>query len=126
MPTDASSQRSFHLSVGTPEQFRWLHHIVKAVLILNLLDALFTLVWVRAGFAHEANTLIDELVREHALAFVGVKLALVGLGSWLLWHWRERPFAVVAIFVAFMAYYLVVLYHVQFAGGLLRQLLGSA
>ncbi len=35
------------LSVGTPEHFRWLHGIVKAVLVLNLLDALFTLLWVR-------------------------------------------------------------------------------
>ena len=123
MATVASPPRSFRLAVGTPEQFHFLHHLVKAVLILNLLDALFTLVWVRAGFANEANTLIDELVRDHAVAFVSVKMALVGLGSWLLWQWRERPLAVVAIFVSFTAYYLVVLYHVQFASGLLRQLL---
>ena len=30
--------------IGTPEQFRWLLGIVKVVLALNLLDAIFTLV----------------------------------------------------------------------------------
>jgi hypothetical protein len=114
------------LPVGTPEQFAWLHGIVKAVLVLNLLDALFTLLWVRSGLAREANLLIDQLVDEHAVGFVVVKLGLVGLGSWLLWHRRERPAAVIAIVTAFLAYYLVLLYHIQYASGLVRQLLGFA
>ena len=113
------------IHVGTPEQFRWLHGVVKAVLVLNLLDTLFTLVWVRSGLAVEANTLIDELVNEHALGFVAVKTTLVGLGSWLLWQRRKRPSAVIAIFTAFLAYYLVVLYHVQYASRLVRALLGE-
>lgn len=70
--------------IGTPEQFRWLHGIVKAVLVLNLVDAVLTLLWVHLGLAVEANTLIDELVNENAPLFVSVKLALVGMGSWLL------------------------------------------
>ena len=113
------------IHVGTPEQFHWLHGVVKAVLVLNLLDALFTLVWVRAGLAVEANTLIDELVNEHAVGFVVLKITLVGLGSWLLWQRRKRPSAVIAIFIAFLAYYLVLLYHVQYASGLVRALLGD-
>jgi formate hydrogenlyase subunit 3/multisubunit Na+/H+ antiporter MnhD subunit len=52
-----------------------------------------------------------------------VKLGLVGLGSWLLWSHRERPAAVIAIFVAFFAYYLVLLYHLQYAATLVRSLL---
>ena len=111
------------LPVGTPEQFRWLHGIVKAILVLNLLDAIFTLIWVRAGLALESNLFIDKLVDNHAVAFFGVKLGLVGMGSWLLWQKRDRPFAVVSIFVAFLAYYLVLLYHLQYLAGLVRQLL---
>jgi CHASE2 domain-containing sensor protein len=42
-----------------------------------------------------------------------VKLLLVSLGSLLLWRHRKRAGAVVAIFVAFMVYYLIVLYHLQ-------------
>jgi hypothetical protein len=110
------------LHVGTPEHFRWLHGIVKTVLVLNLLDALFTLVWVRFGYAREANLMIDRLVENHALAFVAVKLGLVGMGSWLLWQRRNHATAVVAIFVAFVTYYLVLLYHVQYAATLVRSL----
>jgi hypothetical protein len=112
-------------SIGTSEHFGWLQGIVKAVLVLNLLDALFTLVWVRSGLAREANPLIEQLVNEHAVGFVVVKLALVGLGSWLLWNRRGQPGAVIAIFTAFFVYYLVLLYHLQYASGLLRQLLGA-
>ena len=110
------------LWVGTPEQFRWLHGIVKAVLVLNLLDAIFTLVWVRCGFAREANLMIDRLVEHHALAFIAVKLGLVGMGSWLLWQRRNHATAVVAIFIAFLTYYFVLLYHVQYAATLVRSL----
>ena len=108
--------------VGTPQHFRWLHGIVKTVLVLNLLDAIFTLVWVRWGFAREANLMIDKLVEGHALAFISVKLGLVGMGSWLLWQRRNHATAVVAIFIAFLAYYLVLLYHVQHAATLMRSL----
>ena len=108
--------------MGTPEHFRWLHGIVKTVLVLNLFDAIFTLVWVRAGFAREANLMIDRLVEQHALAFFAVKLGLVGMGSWLLWQRRNHPTAVVAIFIAFLTYYLVLLYHVQYAATLVRSL----
>jgi hypothetical protein len=118
-PTHAPSSR---LPVGTPQHFGWLHGVVKTVLVLNLLDALFTLVWVRFGFAREANLMIDKLVEAHALAFVAVKLGLVGMGSWLLWQRRHHASAVVAIFIAFLAYYLVLLYHVQYAATLVRSL----
>ena len=119
------SENSRSLAVGTAEHFGWLQGIVKAVLILNLLDALFTLVWVRSGLAREANPLIDPLVNEHAVGFVLVKLGLVGLGSWLLWQHRERPAAVIAIVAAFLAYYLILLYHIQYASGLIRWLVGT-
>lgn len=110
-------------TVGTPEQFRWLHGIVKAVLILNLIDAVLTLLWVRGGLATEANTLIDELINESAIGFIAVKLSLVGLGSWLLWQQRRRPSAVVGIFTVFLAYYAILLYHLQYASAFLRHLL---
>lgn len=108
------------LEVGTPEQFRWLGWVVKSVLVLNLADAAFTLYWVRAGWAHEANALIANLVESHALAFVGVKLALVSAGSWLLWEHRQQPTAVIAIFITFVVYYLILLHHLQFASLLAR------
>lgn len=114
------------MRVGSPEQFVWLGWIVRAVLVLNLLDAIFTLFWVRAGLATEANTLMEELVNEHEVGFIAVKLGLVGLGSLLLWRRRRRPIAVIGIFTAFLAYYLVLLYHLNYASGIVRQLLSGS
>jgi len=113
------------LVVGTPEQFRWLGGIVKCLLILNLLDALFTLLWVRAGLAREANALLDDLVNENALLFVATKISLVSLGSLLLWRSRQRPVATIGLFVAFMVYYWILLYHVGYASLLLGGLIWS-
>ncbi len=100
--------------IGTPEQFRWLLGIVKVVLALNLLDAIFTLVWINAGLAREANPLLAEIVRDRPVAFAVVKLGLVAGGSFLLWRYRSRPLAVVGIFVAFLVYYLLLLYHIGY------------
>jgi hypothetical protein len=124
-PVAAKAGARAGLALGTTQHFRWLKGIVKWVLVLNLCDAIFTLVWVRWGLAREANTLLDELVNEHAVAFVATKLGLVSLGSWLLWQRRDRPLAVIAIFVAFVLYYLVLLYHVQYASGLVHHLLAG-
>ena len=101
-----------HQSAAAPaERFPWLDHLVRAVLVLNLLDAVFTLVWVRAGMAEEWNALMRDLAHGQAIFFVLTKIALVGLGCLFLWGRRTHPWAVIAIFVAFAAYYLVLLVH---------------
>jgi hypothetical protein len=99
--------------IGNEVHFRWLELIVKTVLVLNLFDAILTLIWVRSGRAKEANPLLDELVQGSPVIFVGIKLALVGLGSALLWRHRKRPLAVIGIFTGFMLYYVVLLYHLS-------------
>lgn len=119
------SRRSGIERIGTPEHFRWLEGLVKSLLVLNLLDAVFTLFWVRAGLAREANELMSDLVTEHAVTFVAVKLGLVSLGSWLLWRWRENAAAVIGIFAAFLVYYLILLYHLQYGSLLVRHMLAG-
>ncbi len=109
-----SSTTSAPSNIGTPEQFRWLLGIVKVILGLNLLDAIFTLIWVNAGLAREANPLLDEVILDHPVVFAIVKLGLVAFGSLLLWHYRFRPLAVIGIFTAFLVYYLLLLYHIGF------------
>jgi len=115
------SRRS-RFRVGTQQHFRWLQGIIKTVLVLNLLDAIFTLVWVRAGLAQEANALMRDLVHEHAVLFVVVKVTLVTLGSYLLWRQRQRPAAVVGVFLVFLVYYGILLYHLQYSSFLVRRL----
>jgi hypothetical protein len=98
--------------IGTLQHFRWLKNIVFATLILNVVDAVFTVIWISAGLATEANPMMT-VVHDDPYLFVTVKLMLVGLGSYLLWQQRKRPGAVVGIFIVFLAYYFVVLYHLQ-------------
>ena len=63
--------------------------------------------------ATEANPLMAPLVHDHPLLFVLAKSAIVLLGSALLWRLRTRRLAVIAIFVAFLAYYWLILYHLH-------------
>lgn len=92
----------------------WLDGLVKAVIVLNLLDLFFTLVWVGSGHAEEANVLLHTLVREHPIAFVATKISLVSLGSFLLWTRRAHPLAVIGIVLIFLVYYVILLYHLRF------------
>ncbi len=99
--------------VGSPQHFAWLELIVRAILILNLADAVLTIFWISSFQAVEANPLLATLAHDHPLAFVAVKLSLVSLGTLLLWRHRKRPSAVVSIFAAFLAYYFLLVYHLE-------------
>lgn len=99
--------------IGTPQHFAWLELIVKAVLVLNMLDAVLTVIWIQTGLATEANPVLADLVTQHPVWFVIVKVSLVSMGSLLLWWNRERPAAVVGTFLAFLVYYYLLLYHLR-------------
>jgi type VI protein secretion system component VasF len=101
------------LRIGKPHHFRWLRGIVWAMLVLNLADAVLTLVWVRHEMAEESNPLLAELVHKQPVLFLLVKMGLVGFGSTLLWRFRKRRLAVISIFVCFLVYYFVLLYHIR-------------
>jgi hypothetical protein len=99
--------------IGTERDFRWLENIVKALLVLNLADAILTMLWISEGRATEANPFLRDLAHQDPVAFVCVKTALVSLGAWLLWRHRDRPLSVVATFVAFLTYFFLLLYHLS-------------
>jgi len=101
--------------IGTIQHFRWLGAIVWATLILNVVDAFLTLIWVMSGQATEANPLMAVLIEQNPVLFVVVKFTLVFLGSTLLWRYRKRPLSVIFIFLAFMIYYGIVLFHLNAA-----------
>lgn len=117
---ETATTRFLWLEIGTSEQYGWLLSILKALLLLNLLDAIFTLWWVGTGVAVEANALLRDLVVDHPVRFVLTKLGLVSAGSILLWRLRQHPLAVIAIFGAFLVYYLVLLHHLRFWSGPIR------
>lgn len=107
--------RTLRLVVGTPDQFKWLYGIIETIVILNLIDAVLTMLWVHGGLAHEANPLLEPIVYRHALLFIIVKIALGSLGTWLLWQYRHRALSVIGTFSVFIVYYAIFLHHLRFA-----------
>ena len=99
--------------LGTPLEFVWLRGLVKTILILNVIDAVMTVVWISDRAATEANPLLYQLPQTHPVLFVLVKTSVVSGGSFLLWRHRDRPLAVVSIFVAFLAYYFLLAWHLE-------------
>ena len=96
----------------------WLGLAAAALIVLNLVDAIFTLVYTEVGVATEANPLMDTALRSSPLAFMLVKLALVSLGVLVLWRLRHRRAAAVGLVGATTAYLSLVAYHVTAASRL--------
>lgn len=87
--------------------------VAAAVLVLNLVDAMFTLIYTRVGVATEANPLMAQALAASPLAFMAAKLALVSLGVALLWRLRARRAAVAGLIAAGTAYTGLLLYHLS-------------
>lgn len=107
--------KQWTLAIGTQEHFRWLNGIAKWILVFNLLDGVFTLIWVEYFHAREWNVLLSDLVHQSALSFMLVKLTLVSLGTLFLWRNRSNALAVISLFIAFFSYYLVLLVHLEYS-----------
>lgn len=92
---------------------RWPELIAFAIIVLNLLDAMFTLVYTQGGLAREANPLLDHVLAGSPVGFVLVKLALVSLGVALLWRWRHRATACLGLVAGGVAYASLLLLHLS-------------
>ncbi len=92
---------------------RTLSWAAGLVVVLNLLDALWTITFLEAGVADEANPLMVTALTHGPVGFMIAKLALVSLSVMLLWRLRQRRSAVLAIWSGATAYSLVVAYHVS-------------
>ena len=64
-----------------------------AILVMNLIDAVFTLIWVEGGFTDELNPIMVEALSMGPVVFMALKLTLVSLAVWLLWFRRRRRVA---------------------------------
>ena len=60
---------------------------------MNLMDAVFTLIWVEGGIAEELNPIMVEALSWGPAAFMSLKLSLVSLAVWLLWNRRQKKVA---------------------------------
>lgn len=106
-PAGLTSMASFERALGL-------------VLVLNLLDAALTSIWVSAGIVPEGNPMMAWAMELGFGAFVLCKVALVGLGALLLYRLRELRVARVAILPAAVLYAFVMGNHM----GIGAQVLG--
>jgi hypothetical protein len=90
----------------------WLLQLTTAaILLLNLLDGVFTLIWVRSRQADEANPIMAGFLRQSPLAFLVAKLTLVSVGALFLWRHRARRLAAGGLLLAGLVYAVIVAEH---------------
>lgn len=89
-----------------------------AVLVLNLLDALFTLAFLQLELAVEANPLMSLAYRSSPLAFVLIKLSMVQIGIMILHLNRQYQVAQYALNIAAAVYAGIVSYHLAFVAAI--------
>lgn len=91
-------------------------HLFRETLILfllNLLDAVLTLVWVTSGVAGEGNYLMAKLLEFGPMAFLGAKIAIGAFAAFVLLRWGNRKIArygvaaALAVYVGVMAIHFV-------------------
>lgn len=97
---------------AVPGLFYW----AAALLIMNLLDGIFTLTAVHAGAASEANPLMRLPLHWGAVWFIAAKIGLVSAGVLLLWRARERLLAHAGLIALTLVYAAVVVYHLSALG----------
>lgn len=99
------------------------HFFLSSVVILNAVDALFTVFWVEVGLAVEANPLMEVVMNQSPVLFALAKITLVNASVFLLWRIdQRRSIRSVAAFCA-AVYYCILLFHLQFGGGLIGYLI---
>src|SRR6266436_8340067 len=76
---------------------RLLLRIASAVVVMNLVDAIFTLVYVNGNVATESNPLMKAALATSPVAFMITKLSLVSLCVFLLWRFGHRRSAMVGL-----------------------------
>jgi len=82
-----------------------MHILAPALLfLLNLCDGLMTLVWVRAGVATEANTLMAGLLEIGDWPFLLVKIGMGTFASVVLYIGRDKALARYGISLALVLY----------------------
>lgn len=117
MATTVTRTADWSLAPAGP-QATAAHQTIKWLLLLNLLDGLFTMVFLQLRVAEELNPLMRAAWDGSPLSFMALKLGLVQLGVWVLWLHQELRIVRFALLGAVGLYAGVVVYHLSFLAGL--------
>ena len=99
-------------------------HITPAaalLVVLNLLDGLFTLIFLQMNVAEELNPLMRVAYMHSPLSFMAVKLAIVSLGLALLCLHRSMRLSQRAIQAGAALYTVIDIYHLAFLAHLVHE-----
>jgi hypothetical protein len=99
---------AYHAYVDCPSQRVVL--LLFAVLICSVLDALFTLLFLERG-GEEGNPLMALALSQGTAVFVGLKMALTGLGAWYMAAHQHFPVAFKGLHVLAGGYALLLFIH---------------
>lgn len=99
-------------TVTSSIDFRGFFLAEKLVICFNVLDLLFTALYLTLGVATEANPLLAAAWELHPMAFVAAKSLLVGFGLAVLHVCRNRAAAQIGMGGALLVYAAVVGWHV--------------
>lgn len=108
--------RAFVNDVAGRPSGRWM---ARSLLVLNLLDGLFTMAFLQAALAEELNPVMRAAWDGSPMSFISLKLGLVQLGVWILCLHEELRIVRLALLGAVLLYAGVVLYHLAFLATLL-------
>ena len=81
------------------------------IILLGMIDAFFTLYWIKKGWATEANPLLSELLNCGDRWFLAIKFSLTCFGCVILHLTRKRSFVSQIIKIILMMYILLTVYH---------------
>jgi hypothetical protein len=79
--------------------------------LLNLFDAVFTVFWVRNGFASEGNYLMSTLLEMGDMPFLGVKILVGAITAIVLWHWSSFKLARYGLAITITLYTALMMVH---------------
>jgi len=85
-----------------------------ALLVLNLMDGLFTLTFLQLDVAEELNPLMREAYEFSPMLFMVAKLIIVNAGLTLLCLHRAMRASVLAIRAGAVIYAIITVYHLAF------------
>ena len=71
---------------------------------LNLLDAVFTVYWVKNGYATEGNHLMAGLMEMGTIPFLVVKTAIGAIAAMVLLYWSDLRLARIGLAVTLAIY----------------------
>ena len=81
------------------------------IILLSVVDAFFTLYWIRKGWADEANPLLSEFLYYGDRWFLAIKFSLTYFGCVILYLTKKQLFASLAIKIILSMYVFLTVYH---------------